>query len=135
MPKVELGLALLLTTGACTRMQNVEPGQFIPARKPDRVSVWTRPDSVTVVSNPQIEHDTLSGEVFDEPWAMALKDVVRVEAVSPDPTRTVVFAVGATATVLGVYFLSKSGQGMGAIPCGQGLTPNQQQVACGGTGP
>jgi hypothetical protein len=135
MPKRELGLALVLATGACTRMQNIEPGQFIPERKPDRVSVWTRRDSVTVVSNPQIEGDTLSGEVFEERWAMALKDVVRVEAVTPDPTRTVLFAVGATASVLGVYFLAKSGQGIGTIPCGQGLTPNQQQVACGGTGP
>jgi hypothetical protein len=135
MPKTELALALVLATVACTSMQRVEPAQFIPDHKPDRVSVWTKPDSVTVVTNPRVEGDTLIGEVLDGRWAMPLKDVVKVEAVSPDPTRTVLFAVGATGTVLGVYFLSRSAQGTGSIPCGGGLSAYQVTHLCGGLGP
>ena len=130
---VSRGFALggLLATMACTSLQRVEPAQFIPEHKPDAVSVWTAARSVTIVTYPQVAGDTLSGEVLGERWAVALRDVVRVEATRSSPPRTGLLLAGAAASAVGVYLLS-NGRKSSAIPCGQGLPPDLLQQQCGG---
>jgi hypothetical protein len=116
---------------ACTGMRRVEPGQFIPAHKPELVSVWTKPDSVTFVSDPRIEGDTLIGVVLQARWAIPLKDVVRVEAETSDPKRTAILVAGAAASAVGVFLMSRSGRGSGEIPCLGGYPPELQAELCG----
>jgi hypothetical protein len=113
-------------------MQRVEPTQFIPAHKPDRVSVWTLPDQVTIVSNPGITGDSLTGVVLEAPWAVPLKDILRVEAQQSDPKRTALLMAGAAATGIGLYFVTTSGKGTTTIPCDASLTPELQAELCGG---
>jgi hypothetical protein len=134
MPKRGIVLSLLMATMACTSMQRVDPARFIPAHKPEAVSVWTTPHAVTIVSDPQVVGDTLSGVVVGDRWAVALKDILRVETSLTSPPRTALLVAGAAASAVGVYFLS-SGAKSGALPCGQGLSPYQQTELCGGTGP
>jgi hypothetical protein len=86
---------------------------------------------MTIVSNPEIEGDTLSGMVFEERWAVPLRDVVRVEATASDARRTVLLFAGTAATVASVYLMANGGHGAGGIPCGQGLTPGQIAELCG----
>ena len=112
-------------------MRSVEPAQFIPAHKPTRVSVWTKTHELTVVSYPHVDGDTLRGVVLDDPWAMPLKDVARVEARAPDRARTVLFLAGATASAVGVYLLTESGHGAGAVPCEPDFTAQMKALLCG----
>ena len=56
---------------ACTSMRKVEPDRFIPQHRPVSVSVWTAPDTVTFVSDPRIDGDTLRGVVLDAPCVIA----------------------------------------------------------------
>ena len=95
----------------CTGMRTVEPTRFIPQYEPATVSVWTTRTKYTIVSRPQIEGDTLTGMVFDERWAMALKDIVRVEAVAHDPRRTALLVTGAAASVVGMAFVLANSTG------------------------
>jgi hypothetical protein len=95
---------------ACTSMRNVEPDRFIPRHKPLSVSVWTAPDSVTVVSDPRIDGDTLRGVVLQAPWAAPLKGIVKVEAVAPDPTKTALLITAAVASVVGMAIIASSGK-------------------------
>ena len=115
-------------------MQRIVPEQFIPAHRPGRISVWTRPDDVTIVSDPQVEGDTLSGLVFDERWAVPLKSVVKVEATASDRKLTALFFAGVAASAVGAYAMATGGRGAGGIPCGQGLTPGQITELCGSMG-
>jgi hypothetical protein len=124
-------LGVLLAIVACTSMQRVEPAQFIPQHNPEAVSVWTARRVVTIVTDPRVTGDTLSGEVLGERWAVALRDVVRVEARRPSPQRTVLLIAGAAASAVGVYFLS-GGPQSSTIPCGSGLPPGLLQQQCGG---
>ncbi|HXQ29744.1 MAG TPA: hypothetical protein VN848_10785 [Gemmatimonadales bacterium] len=114
-------------------MRRVEPGQFIPSHKPELVSVWTRPDHVTFVSDPRIEGDTLIGTVLSERWAVPLQDVVRVEARTSDPRRTALLVAGAAASAVGVFLISSSGRGAGRIPCLQDYPPELRAELCGTT--
>jgi hypothetical protein len=134
MLKHALGCAVL-ALAACTTMQRVEPAQFIPARKPDRVSVWTLPDQVTIVSDPAIRGDSLTGVVLEAPWAVPLKDVLRVEAQESDPKRTALLMAGAAATGIGLYLVSTSARGTTTIPCMGSLPPDLNTQLCGGSGP
>jgi hypothetical protein len=111
-----VALGLVLAAG-CTSMQTVEPSQFIPQHRPETVSVWTTRDDVIVVSNPEIERDTLTGEVYDAPWTVPLTRVVKVEAVTRDTRRTIFFITGAAAAAAGVYLIGHSSKGSGAVPC------------------
>ena len=133
MSKHALALGWLLATAACTGMRRVEPEQFIPVHKPALVSVWVTPDSVTFVSDPRIEGDTLVGVVLEAPWAIPLKDVVRVEAETSDPRRTALLVAGAAASVVGVFLISSSGRGSGTIPCLQDYPPELRGELCGTT--
>jgi len=122
MPKQGLALGVALAMVACTSMRRVDPVQFIPQHKPGVVSVWTAPNHVTIVSGPRIVGDTLSGIVFEERWAVPLKDVVRVEAKGPNTAGTVLVVAGSALAVGGVYLEAKSGHGAGLAPCQPGLT-------------
>jgi hypothetical protein len=103
---------------ACTAMRTVDPVTFIPRNVPTRVRVWTAPDSLTIVSEPDIAGDSLTGWVFDDHWAVPLKGIVRVEAQAPEPGRTALLLTVTTASLAGlVYALAKAGPG------GTGLTP------------
>jgi hypothetical protein len=116
---VPFGFASLLTAcslTACSAIQRVNPAQFIPQHKPAVVSVWTVPDSLTVVSDPSVEGDTLRGVVFDAPWAVPLKDVVRVEAEAPSPARTGLL-VAATLSGAAALYLMADGHGTAKTPC------------------
>jgi hypothetical protein len=134
MPRLRLALGSLIAAMACTSMQRVEPAQFIPAHKPEAVSVWMTPHAVTIVSDPEVLGDTLTGVVFGDRWAVGLKNILRVEASLSSPPRTALLVAGAAASALGVYLLS-NGSRSGSIPCGQGLSPYQMTQLCGGTGP
>lgn len=116
MPRQGWTLGLALAAG-CTSMQAVEPAQFIPQHKPVEVTVWTAHDDVTVVSNPWITRDTLRGDVFDEPWAVALRSVVRVEAIASDVKKTVLLIAGSAAAAAGIYLISNTGTNNGVSPC------------------
>jgi hypothetical protein len=126
-----LAFALMLAPLGCTSMRRVEPEHFIPNHNLDLVSVWTTRDDVTIVSYPQVRGDTLSGLVFAEPWAMPLKDVVKVEARASDPMRTALFLVGAAASVVGMYLVTHGGRADGVIPCDLGLPPDLRAQTCG----
>lgn len=89
----------------CTSMQTVEPQRFIPQHKPGSVSVWTTPTDVTIVTDPQIEGDTLSGVVLEERWTVPLKDIVRVEVNAPDHKKTALLIAGTAASALGMVLL------------------------------
>ena len=130
MPKWGSAVGWMFASVACTGMRQIEPAQFIPAHKPESVSVWTTAHNVTVVSYPRIDGDTLRGVVLTESWAMPLKDVVRVEAKEPDPTRTWLLVAGATASAVGVYLFSTSGHGAGIVPCEPDLPPEQKAYIC-----
>jgi hypothetical protein len=129
-----LALSPLMVAMACTSMQRVEPAQFIPAHRPEAVSVWTARHAVTIVSDPQVLGDTLTGVVFGDRWALGLKDILRVEASRASPPRTALLVAGAAASAIGVYLLS-TGAKSGSLPCGQGLSPYQITELCGGLGP
>lgn len=131
MPKQPLAFGVVLATVACTGVRTIEPARFIPQHGPATVSVWTTPKTFTIVSYPQIEGDTLSGLVFDERWVVALKDIVRVEAVVPDPRRTALLVAGTAASAVGVFLISSSGRGGGVAPCGLGLPPGLRGELCG----
>ena len=118
----------------CTGMRSVEPARFIPQRNPATVSVWTAPSKVTVVSEPRIQGDSLTGLVFDQPWAMALKDIVRVQARAPDPTRTVIFVTGAAVSVVGFAFFieNNSGKSGGGLTAGLNCSSDYSVGAASG---
>jgi hypothetical protein len=134
--KHALGYAVLGLT-ACTSMRRVDPSEFIPAHNPYRVSVWTLPDRVTIlsnptiVSNPVIRGDSLTGTVLDTPWAVALKDVGRVEAQTWDPKRTALLMGGVAAAGIGLYVASTSARGTTTIPCMGDLPPDLGAQLCG----
>jgi hypothetical protein len=107
----------VVLAAACTSMHQVEPKQFIPEHKPTEVSVWTAPDDVVVVTNPRIAGDSLMGDVFEEHWAIALTNVLKVEATAPDGRRTAMFLSAAAATAIGLYLISNSGTNNGMPPC------------------
>jgi hypothetical protein len=132
MPKRGLAVGLVLASVACTGMRRIEPAQFIPAHKPERVSVWTTAHNVTVVSYPQIDGDTLRGVVFADSWAMPLKNVVKMEVKAPDLAKTWLLLAGATASAVGMYLLSTSGHAAASVPCEPDLPPEQKAYLCGG---
>jgi len=134
MSKQAVAFGVVLAVTACTGMRRVDPAQFIPAHKPGLVSVWTRRDDVTFVSDPRIEGDTLIGVVLQQPWAIPLHDVVRVEAQMSDPRRTALLVGGVAASAVGVYLISSSGRGSsGTIPCLLGYPPELRSELCGTT--
>ena len=111
---------------ACTSMRTVEPERFIPQHKPMSVSVWTAPDSETVVSDPRIDGDTLRGVVLQAPWATPLKRIVKVRAVAPDPTKTALLVTAAAASVVGMAIVASSGkQSLGRPEC-----PDNDVILC-----
>lgn len=112
-----LTFGVVLAFGGCTSMRTVQPEQFIPQHNPAVVSVWTRPDDVTIVSDPEVSGDTLKGEVFQTPWAMNFKDIMRVEALTPDGRRTALLIAGSAVSAAGALLLLTSGHGGGAPPC------------------
>jgi hypothetical protein len=95
----------------CTSMQTVQPQQFIPLHKPKTLWVWMRSmDSATIVSDPKIEGDTLTGVVFPQtPWTAPLKDIARIDADAPDVKRTVLLVTAAAASAVGVIVLANRG--------------------------
>ena len=108
----------VLLASACTSMQPVRPEQFIPAHKPHQVSVWTAQDSALIVENPSIVGDSLVGAVFEAPWRISLRNVVRVEATAADTRRTLLLLAGVVATAAGVYAISSNGsKNNGMVPC------------------
>jgi hypothetical protein len=109
MRAVCLALGSLIASG-CTSMRNVAPDRFIPQHKPISVSVWTAPDSVTIVSDPRIDGDTLRGVVLQAPWAVPLKRIVKVQAVAHDPRKTALLVAAAAASVVGIAILATSGK-------------------------
>lgn len=111
--------SLLAALLGCTGMRTVEPERFIPERRPAMVAVWTSLTKFTIVSEPAVLRDTLSGVVLGEPWSIALKDVVRVQADAPDATRTALFVTGTAASVFGLALLLGNNSGKS----GQTLTP------------
>lgn len=130
MLKISLALGLAAAT-ACASMQKVEPAQFIPRHNPLRVTVWTAQDRGTIVSDPQVQGDTLVGTVMQERWAVPLRDVVRVEAKTSDPTRTALFIAGAAASSVGLYLMSTAGRGSGSVPCPADFPPAYKTELCG----
>jgi hypothetical protein len=111
-----LGVGFISLLAACSAVQRVEPAQFIPQHKPSVVSVWIAPDSLTLLSDPSVDGDTLRGLVFNAPWAVPLKEIVRVEAVAPSPARTGLL-VAATVSGAAVVYLLASGRGTAQAPC------------------
>jgi hypothetical protein len=120
-----------VATAACTSMRRVEPTEYIPRNSPRSVSVWTAPNRVTIVSDPEIQGDTLVGTVLQARWAVGLHDVVRVEANTPDPTRTVLLVASAAASGLGLYLVSAAGKGAGSVPCPPDFPPSYKTELCG----
>jgi hypothetical protein len=119
MAKQGFALGLLQLILACTSMQPIQPQKFIPVHQPDLVSVWTARDDVTIVSNPQIAGDTLTGIVFDAPWAVPLKDVLRVEARVSNGHRTALLVAGSAVSAAGMFLLLNTTRGNSdAPPCG-----------------
>ena len=118
-------------------MRSVEPAHFIPERNPATVSVWTAPSKVTIVSQPRIQGDSLAGLVFDQPWTMALKDIVRVEARAPDPARTVLFVTGTAASVVGFALLvgNSSGKQGGGLTAGVNCSSDYSAGPASGLAP
>jgi hypothetical protein len=121
----------MLALAGCTGMRRVEASEFIPAHNPYRVSVWILPDQVTIVSYPAIRGDSLTGTVMDAPWAVALKNVRRVEARESDPKRTALLMAGVAAAGIGLYVSSTSARGTATIPCMAGLPPGLGAQLCG----
>ena len=112
-------------------MHRVEPAAFIPQYNPSLVSVWTAPNRVTIVSDPQIQGDTLIGTVLQSRWAVSLHDVLRVEAKRSDPTRTALLFAGAAASGVGLYLISTAGRGAGSVPCPPDFSPDYKTELCG----
>jgi len=117
MPRQGLAFAFVFVAGACTSMQRVEPAQFIPQHKPALVSVWTTPHDVTVVADPKIQGDSLSGTVFESPWGVPLKDVVKVEANAPSPTKTVLLVAGSVSAAGALILMTNAHGSSNAQPC------------------
>ena len=91
---------LALTVG-CARMREVfEPAQFIAAKRPPVVVVMQRSRAVVAIVNPRVSGDSVLGTVAGEtrPIAVPFSDVHSVSAVRLDGVRTMLFAVGVTAT-------------------------------------
>jgi hypothetical protein len=116
MPNRGLAFSCALAIVGCTAMQKVEPARFIPEHKPAIVSVWTTPTQVTVVADPHIVGDSLSGTVFEQPWTVPLKGVLKVEANAPSPVKTALF-VASSVSAVGVVYLIANGHGSDAPPC------------------
>jgi len=112
-------------------MKRVEPAEFIPQHNPRLVSVWTTRSHVTVVSAPAIQGDTLIGTVLEERWAVPLQDVFKVEAQTPDHTRTALMLAGAAASGVGLYLMSTAGRGPGTVPCPPDFSPSYKTELCG----
>ena len=112
-------------------MTRVEPAEFIPQHNPRLVSVWTTRSRVTIVTDPAIQGDTLTGTVLQEPWAVPLQDVLKVEAQTPDHTKTVLLLAGAAASGVGLYLVSTAGRGAGTIPCPPDFPPSYKSELCG----
>jgi hypothetical protein len=121
----------VVATAACTSMRRVEPTEYIPRHSPELVSVWMAPNRVTIVSDPEIRGDSLVGTVLQARWAVSLHDVVRVEASSPDPTRTVLLVAGAAASGLGLYLASAAAKGPGTLACPTDFPPVYKSQLCG----
>jgi hypothetical protein len=121
----------VLVTTACTSMRRVEPAAFIPQYNPRLVSVWTADNHVTIVSDAQIQGDTLIGTVLQSRWAVSLHDVLRVEARRADATRTALFFAGAAASGVGLYLISTAGRGAGSVPCPPDFSPDYKTELCG----
>lgn len=97
-------IALLLAGGGagCTSMKTVQPAQVIPLQRPAFVWVYTG-HIVTEVLAPRIDGDTLRGKVADlgDPFAVSLKDIVKVKARERDGTRTALLIGG--SVVVGAF--------------------------------
>jgi hypothetical protein len=109
-------------------MRSVEPAQFIPQHKPTVVSVWTAPDRVTVVGDPHIDGDTLRGVVLEAPWAVPLKELIKVEAEGPSPAKTGLL-VATTVSAVGVLYLVAGGRGAAKQPCDPEIGCNSVKTA------
>ena len=130
-------LSAVAGTIGCTGMRTVEPALFIPQRNPNTVAVWTAPDKMTIVSQPRMQGDSLTGLVFGGPWTMALKDITRVEARAPDPKRTVLLVTGAAASMVGFALLvgSSSGKSGGGLTAGLNCSSDYSAGPASGLAP
>ena len=128
MPMRGIATGIVLVTAACTGMRSVEPAQFIPQHKPTVVSVWTAPDRVTVVADPNVDGDTLRGVVLEAPWSVPLKSVIKVEAEGPSAAKTGLL-VATTVSVVGVLYLVAGGRGAAKAPCDPEIGCNSVKTA------
>jgi hypothetical protein len=128
MPMRGVAIGVVMAMAGCTGMQSVEPAQFIPQHKPTVVSVWTAPDRVTVVADPNLDGDTLRGVVLEAPWAVPLKEVVRVEAEAPSLAKTGLL-VATTISAVGALYLITGGRGAAKPPCDPEIGCNSVKTA------
>jgi hypothetical protein len=121
---------------ACTAMRTVDPVTFIPRNLPTRVGVWTAPDSLTIVTEPQIVGDSLTGLVFDDHWAVPLQGIVRVEAQAPEPGRTALLLTAGAASLAGlVYALAHAGAGASGLTPGLNCSSDYSNSTASGLAP
>lgn len=116
MKSVRVPLAvILLGSAACRSVQPVmEPSQFIPQANPTLVIVTYKDNSEVPVAQPRVSGDTLLGtwQGLDEPVAVPLNQVQRIDALQRDRKRTTLFIAGLTAfTAAGVYALIQATTG------------------------
>jgi len=81
------------------------------------VSVWTGSQQVTIVADPKVKGDTLSGTVFEAPWAVPLKDVLKVEANRPNTAKTILLVAGSASALGAMVFLMNGHGSSDAQPC------------------
>ena len=97
----------------CTswRLQSVTPQQVISERHPERLRV-TRADNTTVVlSNPQLERESLVGSTAAGRTAVPLADVKQVEMQQTNGGKTALLVVGIAGLVALVVVLAGGGGG------------------------
>jgi peptidase E len=99
-------VAVILSATACKSVQQIQdPATFIPKANPDVIVVTYTDNSQIAVEKPRVARDSLFGTWagVDEPVAVPLSQVRRMDAVQRDKGRTTLaVAVGAGLMAAGV---------------------------------
>jgi hypothetical protein len=136
MKLARLSLAALFLAGtACSSAQLVhDPVQFL-ATHPDLIVVTYDDNSEVPVAQPRLSHDTIIGtwDGLNEPVAVPLSHVQRVDAVQKDSKRTTMLIVGLVGiTAVATYGFVRAVQDHGMICDATRPEDRQCYVSSGG---
>ena len=124
-----VSLSMLLSMAACSTMQTVaQPRDFLKTHQPKQV--WLSRDSgqaMIALDGPRLIGDSIVGFVEGEYAEIPVSSVKMMQAKQYSRKRTSTFLIAASAVVVGLFFIVKSGTGSDTDQIGEddiGILPH-----------